>query len=267
MNPRIAIAQIAMHWTTQQNVESIGRAIRVAHRESAAICAFSELAVTGFHRQIPREAVPEVVGPAIRHLQRECADLSIGVAVGAPTFGERGEKFISHVLIDERGDIAATIRKQGLTDPEATFFSRGASRPIGTMSGLRCSAVICREVQDIEQVSQELPPGSVDLIFVPGALRQDPDKPRTDPPEYVRSIQRLARTSGAFVVQTNWPNALNRPEESVEGGESTVAGPDGEVLFRLPRQASGLGVFTLGESRFEWHPESQWNALEPLAAR
>ena len=93
------------------------------------------------------------------------------------------------------------------------------------------------------------------MVFVPGALRQDPDKPRTDPPEYVRRIQALARATGAYVVQTNWPNALNRPEESVDGGESTVAGPGGEVLFRLPRQASGVGVFTLGESRYDWHPQ------------
>lgn len=59
----------------------------------------------------------------------------------------------------------------------------------------------------------------------------------------------------AHVVQTNWPNALNRPEESVEGGGSTVAGPDGQILFRLPGQASGIGIFTLGESRFDWHPQ------------
>ena len=53
----------------------------------------------------------------------------------------------------------------------------------------------------------------------------------------------------------NWPNALNRPEESVEGGESTVASPAGDVMFRLPRQESGIGVFDLGEATYEWHPQ------------
>lgn len=255
MTRRIAIAQIGMQWTTRENVESMARALQVAHAEDAAICGFSELAVTGFHRQIAQEAIPEVVGPAIRQLQDHCAGLGIGAAVGAPTFGTNGERFISHLLIDERGAISASIPKRGLTDPEATFFERGTSRPIGTMQGLRCSAVICREVEDLEQVSQDLPHGSVDLIFVPGALRQDPEKPRTDPPAYVLNIQRLARATGAYVVQTNWPNALNRPEESVDGGESTVAAPDGQILFRLPRQASGVGIFTLGESGFDWRPQ------------
>src|SRR6478752_6251199 len=116
---RVAIAQIAMHWTTQENMGAIARTLRLAHAQGAAICGFSELAVTGFHRQIAREALPEVVAAAIRELQEECARLSIGAAVGAPTFVGDGSKFISHLLIDERGEIAATVSKQGLTGPEA----------------------------------------------------------------------------------------------------------------------------------------------------
>ena len=253
MAHRIAIAQINMRWTTPENVAAIHWAMDLARSQGADICGFSELAVTGFHRQIAREATPEVVAPAIRELRAHAAKLSLGIAVGAPTFEPGGAKFISHFLIDERGSAAAVVTKRGLTDPEASFFTRGASRPIGMMQGLRCSAVICREVEDLELICADLPRGTVDLIFVPGALRQDPDKPRIDPPEYVRDIQRLAQATGAYVVQTNWPNALNRPEESVEGGASTVASPDGEVLFRLPGQASGVGIFTLGERHFDWH--------------
>lgn len=252
---RVAIAQIGMHWTTQENTAAMARALRLARAEGASICGFSELAVTGFHRQIAREAVPETVAAALEDLQSLCASLSIAAAVGAPTFGEAGARFISHLLIDEQGNLSANVSKRGLTAAEATFFQAGASRPVGRMTGLRCSAVICREVEDHEQVSRDLPHGSVDLVFVPGALRQDPEKPRTNPPEYVRNIQRLARATGAYVVQTNWPNALNRPEDSVDGGESTVAAPDGEVLFRLPRQSSGIGVFTLGEAHFDWHEQ------------
>lgn len=252
---RVAIAQIAMHWTTKENTAAIVRALQLAHDEGASICGFSELAVTGFHRQIAREAVPDTVAAALEEIQAVCARLSIAAAVGAPAFGEGGARFISHLLIDERGAVAAKVPKQGLTAAEATFFQAGTARPVARLQGLRCSAVICREVEDHERVSGDLPHGSVDLVFVPGALRQDPDKPRTDPPEYVRNIQRLARATGAFVVQTNWPNALNRPEDSVDGGESTVAAPDGEVLFRLPRQSSGVGIFTLGDARFTWRAQ------------
>ena len=255
MTHRIAIAQITMCWTTPENVASIRWAMDVAQAHGAHICAFSELAVTGFHRHIAREATPGIVAPAVRELGAHGARLSLGIAVGAPAFGEDGAIFNSHVLLDEHGRTAAVVPKRGLTDPEATFFKRGATRPIGKLHGLRCSAVICREVEDLGPVSAEIAPGAVDLLFVPGALRQDPEKPRTDPPEYVRNIQRLARATEAYVVQTNWPNALNRPEESVEGGGSTVAAPDGEVLFRLPGQAAGVGIFNLGDRHFDWHPQ------------
>lgn len=255
MPRRVAIAQIAMHWTTAENLSAILKAAALASSRGAALCGFAELAVTGFHREVAREARPEVVGPALQDIHRQAAALSLGIAVGAPTFAADGARLNSHLLIDEQGKTAAVVSKRGLTDPEATFFARGRSRPVGVVQGLRCSAVICREVGDLDLVLTELPPGAADLIFVPGALRQDPEKPRTDPPEYVHDIRRLALAVGAYVIHTNWPNALNRPEESAEAGGSTVAAPDGEVLFRLPMQQSGVAVFNLGERSFEWHPQ------------
>lgn len=255
MPTKVAIAQIAMHWTTAENVAAMARTMRFASSKGAQVCGFSELAVTGFHREIGREARAHLVQPAIEGIQALAARLSLGVAVGAPTFGADGSRFNAHLLIDELGNLAAEVRKRGLTEPEATFFARGTTRPVGTIAGLRCTAVICREVHDLDHVSSELPPGAVDVIFVPGALRQDPEKPRTEPPEHVKAIQRLALATRACVIHTNWPNALNRPEESVDGGGSLVANSSGEVLFRLPMQESGIGMFTLGERAFEWYAQ------------
>lgn len=255
MTRRVAIAQIPMYWRTSENVASMLSAMELAASCGAELCAFSELAVTGFHREIEREAVPESVLPAIQRLSDRAAALSLGIAFGAPTFSDGKLIFNAHLLINEYGRLVAEVQKRGLTGPEATFFSRGTCRPIGLLHGLRCSAVICREVFDTEVIAADLPRGAVDLVFVPGALRQDPEKPKTDPPAYVHDIRRLAASTNAYAVQTNWPNALNRPEESVEGGGSTVASPSGEVLFRLPGQSAGVAVFRLGENTFEWHPQ------------
>ena len=252
---RIAIAQINMHWSTPENMAAICHAMHTAHANGAQWCALSELAITGFHKLIAREATPQVVLPAVQQLQALCAELQIAIAVGAPTFDAEGAVYNAHLLINAHGDIQASVAKHGLTEPEATFFARGHTRPIATMQGLRCSAVICREVEDLALTSAQLPVGSVDVIWLPGALRQDPAKPRTEPPEYVHNAMRLALATQAWVVQTNWPNALNRPEESVDGGQSVVVSPDGELMFRLPRQASGLGIFNLGERSFDWHPQ------------
>jgi len=255
MTVRIAIAQIAMRWTLAENLAAITAAVVQAQSRGARIVGFAELAVTGFHREIAREAQPGPVAAALNELRTLAARLRVAIAVGAPAFAAGGEITNVHVLIDEQGQVAAVVPKHGLTAAEATFFARGQVRPVGRLQGLRCSAVICREVEDLQLIGPQLPPGTVDLVLVPGALRQDPAKPRTDPPAYVHDIRRLAAATASTVVHTNWPNALNRPEESVEGGGSTVSGPDGELLLRLPMQQAGIALFMLGERQFEWVPE------------
>jgi hypothetical protein len=77
-------------------------------------------------------------------------------------------------------------------------------------------------------------------------------KPVEDPPSHIVQAQAWARSTGAYVVQTNWPNALNRPEESTHTGHSVCIAPNGELLFHLPKQGFGLGVFNLGERSFDW---------------
>ena len=213
---RVAIAQVRMHWTLEENLDAIRKAMLLANAEGAAICAFSELAVTGIHRKIGDLAKPELVGPAVEEIRELSARLKMGTALGAPTFDSAGYMYITHHLIDEGGRITAAISKRGLTDPEATFFARGSGRPVGVVQGLKCTAVICREVCDFDQVTEDIPKSSVDLIFVPGSLRQDPDKPPSDPPPYVDDIRALAVATGSYMVKTTWPDALNRPEEGVD---------------------------------------------------
>lgn len=232
---------------------SILDAIEVAHDRGASICTFPELAVTGFHREIASQAKPELLAPQVRKLQEECARRAVAVGVGAPTFGDQGALFNSHLFIDELGQLVSVVSKIGLTAPEATFFRPGVDRPVSVLHGIRCSAVICREIEDEAQVLEQLKTGSVDLVFWPGQMRPDPDKPVTDPPAHVVHAQQLARSLDAYVIQANWPNALNRPEESEHTGHSAVIAPSGELLFRLPRQRPGVAVFSLGESAYEWH--------------
>ena len=250
----IAIGQLRMHWTIEANMAEMLGAIEFAHGQGATLCAFAELAITGFHRQIVALAKPELIAPEVARLQALCAKLTMAVTVGAPTFADDGARYNSHLFINERGELAGEVSKIGLTEPEASFFRPGTHRPVATLQGQRCTAVICREIEDHAAICEQLPRGSVDIVLWPGQMRPDPDKPVADPPAHVQDAQRLAADLNAYVVQTNWPNALNRPEESEHTGNSAVIAPDGELLFRLPEQASGLGIFTLGARSFVWHP-------------
>ena len=81
-NTRIAIAQVRMHWTLEENLSSIYDAMRLAQAEGAGICAFSELAITGFHRKIASLAKPDLIDPAIENIKNLSAELKLAVALG-----------------------------------------------------------------------------------------------------------------------------------------------------------------------------------------
>lgn len=254
MSQRLAIAQIPMHWEIADNVGTMKAAMHAAKAEGACLCAFPELAVTGFHRRIVEHAQPALVAPAVAELQATAARLALAVAFGAPTFGDSGERYNSHLLVEADGSLAAVVPKNGLTDPEATFFARGTTRPVARIGGIDCSAVICREVEDLQDVSRQLQGQGAAVLLWPGQMRPDPAKPVQDPPAHVVQAQALAAELGACVVQSNWPNALNRPEESAGTGRSACISAAGELLFRLPPQGFGTAVFTLGERHFAWIP-------------
>ena len=242
-----------MFWELSENVHAIKQALATAKQAGASYCAFSELAVTGFHRRIVDWAKPDVSGPAVVEVQQAAASLGIAAVFGAPTY-LGSARLNSHLFVASDGSLVGTVSKSGLTDPEATFFQRGSDRPVMNLDGMRCTAVICREIEDEAEVLGQLRGTGVEVIFWPGQMRPDPAKPITDPPEHVARAQALARKTGAYVVQTNWPNALNRPEESENTGHSVCIDPAGKLLFRLPKQGFGIAVFELGESTFQWLP-------------
>jgi predicted amidohydrolase len=252
---RVAIAQLRMQWTGEGNTRAIVAALARAAAAQAQVCVFPELAVTGFHRQIRSQAEPGLVQAWMTAVQAACTAHAIAASVGVPTFDGDGRTFNSNVFIDAAGDCVGVVEKNGLTPAEATFFAPGTSRTVHRLLGRRCSALLCREIEDLDLVASHLPHGSTDLIFWPGAMRPAVDGSETDPDAHVKKAQTMARRTGAFLVQANWPNSLNYPEESEFAGQSVVISPVGVVLMRLPVAEAGLAVFTLGASKFDWQPQ------------
>lgn len=259
---RVAIGQIRMEWTGQTNTRSMLRTMTQAAREGAQVCVFPELAVTGFHRQIRAEAVPDAVARHLRDIRQACAEQAIAVVAGAPTFCEDGRIFNSCVFIDAQGALVGVVEKVGVTPAEETFFSRGSARSGVDLLGYRTTAVLCREVDDLDEIPSDLSRLSARIVFWPGAMRPAVDGSAST---HVQHARELARRTGTFVIQSNWPNSLNYPEESAEAGHSMVVGPDGEILLRLPMGEAGVGVFDLGQSSFEWHAQGE-SAYERVGA-
>ena len=250
---RLAVAQIPMYWEMSDNVSVMKRALQIARGDGASLCAFSELAVTGFHRRIVDWAKPEVSEPAVNEVRNQAASLGIAVTFGGPTYSIGGTRFNTYFFVDADGSLVGQVSKIGLTTSEATFFTPGTDRPVIHINGVKFSAVICREIEDTNQVLPQLMGEGVEIILWPSLMRPDPEKPVQDPPAHVVQAQDLARRVAAYVVQSNWPNALNRPDESKETGHSVCISPTGDILFRLPKEGYGIATFNLGERAYDWH--------------
>ena len=248
---RMAIAQQAMYWTTAENAACIVASLAVAAEQGACVCVFPELALTGFHRGLREQADPAIVAQALRQVQAACRTHQIACALGAPTFVDDGAILNSYLLVNDQGDIIAETAKDGLTPAEATFFARGTTRSVVQFAGRACATVICREVEDLEPIAAKLADDTVDLVFWPGLVSAV--EGAVDPLAYGTEVSALARRLGAYVVQSNWPQALNKPE-ATQLGLSRVVGADGIMVLQLPADQAGIGVFNLGERAYHWTP-------------
>ena len=250
---RLAIAQPKMHWSGDENTSTILACLAQAASHGAEICVLPELAVTGFHRQIASEAKPSLVQAWLRSIQNSCSRHRIAASFGAPTFRNDGKIMNSQVFVDDQGHITGVVEKNGLTPAEATFFACGTERQTFPICGLTSTAVICREIEDIENVVGQLENTPPSVIYWPGLMGPEEGTEHIDPPSHVQNAQSLAARLGAYVVQANWSNALNYPEKSANAGRSAVVSPAGKLLFRLPLAEAGIGIFSLGAESYAWH--------------
>jgi predicted amidohydrolase len=251
-SPVLSVAQLPMFWTRPENVAAMLAAIEASAKAGAQIVVLSELAMTGFHREIGREADASTLPSDIAAIQHAARRHRVAVVFGAPTF-EAGEErpFNSHLHLGPDGAIQAVVSKRGLTPSEATFFSAGRSRPSSRLFGAACSSVLCREVEDLQAIAEDFGDATPDVVFWPSFIGRPASEPEDG--HYRPLACQMAGRLGCHVVQANWPESLNVPD-TLNMGESAVIAPDGELLFALPRNASGLAVFRLGDRQYRWMP-------------
>ena len=239
-----------MFWSRGENLASMLTAIEASADHGAQIVVLSELATTGFHREIGREADSVKLPSDIAEMQEAANRHQVAVVFGSPTFeGGKERPFNSHLHVGPDGSIQAIVSKRGLTPSEATFFSHGVHRPSSRLFGARCSSVLCREVEDLQDVTADFGDATPDIIFWPSFIGRPVAE--VEDAHYLPLAREMAQTLGSYVLQANWPESLNVPD-ALAMGESAVIAPDGELLFSLPRNAKGLAVFRLGDRQYRW---------------
>lgn len=246
--PRWAVSQPRMHWTLQGNLGETLAALEAAAAAGADGCVCTELALTGFHRRMPELLDARALADAEEQVRAACARLGIAAVVGVPTLGERGTVLNSHLYVDATGCELARVHKRGLTDSEAGFFTRGGTRGWTAITAVVATTVLCREMLDVEALLPELPtPADADrprVIFWPSYVAESDAGQAALCQAYRAGAQRLARELGAWVLQSNWAESLNAPEQRGFGA-SVVIAPGGRCVQTLPCDAAALAMVEL----------------------
>jgi len=246
--PRWALSQPRMHWTLEGNLGETLAALEAAAAGGAEGCVCTELALTGFHRRMPGLLNAQALAEAEAQVRSACARLGMAAVVGVPTLGEGGAVFNSHLYIDSAGCELARVQKRGLTDSEATFFARGGARGWTAVGGVWATSVLCREMLDVEALLPELrAPADGDrprVIFWPSYIAESDAEQTALCQAYRAGAERLARELGAWVLQSNWPESLNAPEQRGFGAGVVIA-PGGRRVQTLPRDATALAFVEL----------------------
>lgn len=239
---KVAVAQIPMAWTADENTTTILDHLARAKSLSADLVLFPECAITGYHRRVPEVAAPAVVEASLARIRAGCAALELPAMLGTPRFSEDGATVVnSAVAIGADGEVLALCEKSGLTASERRYFAPGRVRQRFSIGDVPCCAIFCREVRDLGDLRQELE--GTGVVFWPSMIHFDLDGDHPDHVD-VEMAQAFARTVGCWLVQCNWPASLNRPDLP-GAGASLVISPGGEVVHRLPRDRSALDLVSL----------------------
>jgi len=99
-----------MFWSRAENLAAMLGAIEVSAGHGAQIVVFSELAITGFHREIGRESDSMELSSDLSKVREAACRHRVAVVFGSPTFENGSEKpFNSHLHVDRDGSIQAIV--------------------------------------------------------------------------------------------------------------------------------------------------------------
>lgn len=239
--PRVALAQMEMSWTVDENLGRIAHYLEVAAAAGASVVQFPELALSGYHMKLPAMIERGTLERGLRELSGLCRAAGVAALVGAPVLPHDRDDVILNALfaIDRSGDRLACIPKSGLTDGEKNLFTPGSERPHFELEGSLCTALLCREVFDADAIEGEVS-ADASIVFWPGLMRHRAEA-TADAPAMKRASP-LARRLGADLYHTNWPAIIGQPEER-DLGRSCWLDPTGAIKAEAPADAPGV-LFT-----------------------
>ena len=271
---KIGIIQIACSADAQKNKEHLAEGIRKAAKEGAELIVLQELHNSLYFCQTENtdnfDLAEPIPGPSTDFFGQLAHEL--GVVIVTSLFEKRAAGLYHNtaVVLEKDGSIAGTYRKMHIPDDpayyEKFYFTPGdlGFHPIQTSVG-RLGVQVCWD-QWYPEGARLMALQGAELLIYPTAIgyeSSDTPEEQERQREAWTTVQRgHAVANGLPVIAVNRTGHEPDPSGQTHGiqfwGSSFVAGPQGELLYRAPKDEEAVEVIDIDMKRSEnvrrWWP-------------
>jgi len=271
---KIGIVQICCSADKEQNMQKLASGIREAAGKVAALVVLQELHNTPYFCQTENvdmfDLAEPIPGPSTEFFGRVAKEC--GVVLVTSLFEKRAAGLYHNtaVVLEKDGTIAGKYRKMHIPDDpayyEKFYFTPGdlGFKPIDTSIG-RLGGQVCWD-QWYPEGARLMALAGAELLIYPTAIgyeSSDSAEEQERQREAWQTVQRgHAVANGLPVVAVNRTGHEPDPSGQTQGiefwGSSFVCGPQGEMLFRAPKDEECVEVVEVDMKRSEnvrrWWP-------------
>lgn len=241
---KIALCQIAMKWTIEENVLSIKSWIKKAAEQGADLALFTECAVTGYHRRIAEFSTLEHLQKAHKEIQNYVDETKMACLIGSPYISadKVDEIYNSFLFFKPEANDFEIASKIGLTSVEKQFFTPAKSRNIFTFKDLNIGTIFCREINDKEEILADFRDKNLDLIVWPSYILWTAD-PGVEDFCDSKDAAFYSKKLNVPVININAAIAINNLELQGLGGSPYAV--DGELKSKCLADQEELKLITI----------------------
>lgn len=282
---KVGIAQLTCVKDTSKNIEHISQAIRKAASMGAELMVLQELHNSLYFCQTEDttlfDLAEPIPGPSTEIYGRLAKELSMVIVTSLFERRAAGLYHNTAVVFEKDGSIAGKYRKMHIPDDpayyEKFYFTPGdiGFRPIDTSVG-RLGVQVCWD-QWYPEGARLMALQGAELLIYPTAIgyeSSDTPEEQERQREAWTTVQRgHAVANGLPVIAVNRTGHEPDPSGQTNGisfwGSSFIAGPQGEFLYRAPKDDEVVEVVDIDMKRCEnvrrWWPFLRDRRIEEFA--
>jgi len=234
---KISMCQIKMHNRIEANLKNILTSLEKCHKNDVELAIFPECGLTGFHRNLPKQLDEVVLNTSYKSLSDFSRDKGISILIGSPKMESQDKILNSALLFSPNKKQYEYTSKVDLTQVEKLFFTKGETRKILEIEGLKIGVIFCIDMNEKEALLRDFQNTKVDLIAWISYIQWDDDSNSENSINYQNSLD-ISKTLNVPIINVNWANSVNDATQRNLGGSRFI--DDGKILFSLEKDKEVL---------------------------